>query len=95
MIRIIYKCMHTHTHTQPGEEYHLGDCDISNEGNVGPHYDPTGNGPTSRPGYSTDCTPDTPSGCEIGDLTGKHARINIPGSQLHIPDHAYSACRQR
>ena len=66
-------------HIQPGEEYLIANCDITASGNVGPHYDPTGNGPTSRGGYSTVCTPDTPRSCEVGDLTGKHARIDIPG----------------
>jgi len=48
-------------------------------GSVGPHYDPTGNGPTSAVGYSMRCTPDTPNMCEIGDLAGKHGTVNISG----------------
>ena len=59
--------------SQPGEEYRVGTCD------VGPHYDPTGNGPTNRTNYSIECTRQTPEMCEIGDLTGKHTTINIAG----------------
>ena len=59
--------------SQPGEEYRVGMCD------VGPHYDPTGNGPTGRANYSIECTRQTPEMCEIGDLTGKHTTINISG----------------
>ena len=68
-----------YTHTQPGEEYRIAYCNITAGGNVGPHFDPTGNGPTNRIDYPTNCTPDMPDGCEVGDLTGKHARIDIPG----------------
>lgn len=60
---------------QPSDDtYRVGMCS-----SVGPHYDPTGNGPTNRDGYNVSCTPDTPDGCEIGDLTGKHDTINISG----------------
>lgn len=52
----------------------VGDCS-----DVGPHYDPTVMGPTSRANYSLDCTCDTPVGCEVGDLTGKHDQIDVPG----------------
>ena len=58
---------------QPSEEYRVGEC------TVGPHYDPTGMGPTDRADYDTDCTCDSPGGCEVGDLTGKHDQINVPG----------------
>ena len=59
--------------SQPSEDYRVGTCD------VGPHYDPTVNGPTNRTNYSIECTRQTPEMCEIGDLTGKHTTINIAG----------------
>ena len=60
---------------QPADDtYRIGMCS-----SVGPHYDPTGNGPTSAMGYNVTCTPDTPEQCEIGDLTGKHDTIDISG----------------
>lgn len=62
---------------QPGEEYRVGDCTA-----IGPHYDPTGMGPTNATGYSANCTPDTPIGCEVGDLTGKHDTVDVSGKQL-------------
>ena len=64
-----------HIHeSAPGEDYRVGMC-----GDVGPHYDPTGRGPTSAPNYSTLCTPDTPDMCEIGDLTRKHGPLSVTG----------------
>ena len=62
---------------QPGEEYRTGYCNTSV--NIGGHYDPTNNGPTSDPGYSSQCTPDTQRGCEVGDLTGKHNTLVVSG----------------
>lgn len=62
---------------QPGEEYRVGMCDTT--GNLQGHYDPFMNGPSSGPNYF--CDPDTNiTGCEVGDLTGKHARIDVGGT---------------
>ena len=43
---------------------------------AGPHYDPT-NQVAGSPGYSTRCTPPTPTGCEVGDLTGKLGTVDV------------------
>ena len=43
---------------------------------AGPHYDPTDQ-PAGAGGYSERCTPQTPEGCEIGDLTGKLGTVNV------------------
>ena len=61
---------------QPGEEYRVGDCSV-----IGPHYDPTVMGPTDSQGYSVNCTADTPTECEVGDLTGKHDTVHVSGKQ--------------
>ncbi len=72
------------THTpllQPGEEYKEPVCDTnSTTGNIRGHYDPFGSGPTMRPGYDVDCGANRTSGCEVGDLTGKHDRLTISGT---------------
>lgn len=62
---------------QPGEEFRMGTCNTS--GNIGGHYAPFGNGPTSASNYSQVCGPDMLEGCEVGDLTGKHTTINVYG----------------
>ena len=58
---------------QPGEDYRVGICGPSF---AGPHYDPT-NQPAGAANYSQRCTPKTPEGCEIGDLTGKLGAVNV------------------
>jgi len=52
-------------------------CNTS--GNIGGHFDPFQRGPTSADGYSDACGPDTLDGCEVGDLSGKLATINVAG----------------
>ena len=63
---------------QPGDEYRTGGCNIT--GNIGGHYRPFGNGPPGG-NYNLSCNPDMLTGCEVGDLTGKHATINVPGEK--------------
>ncbi|CAI8031417.1 hypothetical protein GBAR_LOCUS17832 [Geodia barretti] len=58
---------------RPGEDYRVGICGPSF---AGPHYDPT-NQPAGAANYSQRCTPKTPEGCEIGDLTGKLGAVNV------------------
>ena len=53
------------------EDYRVGAC-----ASAGPHYDPTGAN-ASSPGYGDRCTVDTPTGCEVGDLTGKLGIVNV------------------
>ena len=71
---------------QPSEQYRVGGCS-----DVGPHYDPTGMGPTSRENYTVDCTCNTTEGCEVGDLTGKHAQIDVPGETTSSPSNMSGA----
>lgn len=52
-------------------------CDTT--GNIGPHFDPMQIGPSFNPTYATDCSPETPSACELGDLTGKHDTVVVSG----------------
>ena len=75
---------------QPGEEYRLGDCDTS--GNIMGHYRPLGNGPTSIDDYDTLCTPAITSGCEVGDLTGKHDQLTIQGKYCNLQVGCQNAC---
>ena len=74
---------HTHTHVQPSEMYRNGSTYMCSD-DVGPHYDPTNN--IDNENYATDCNPDAPWLCEIGDLTGKHARITVAGEEICV-DH--------
>ncbi len=62
---------------QPGEEYRIGVCNTT--GNIGPHFDPQQIGPPFNPNYAINCTAETPSNCELGDLTGKHDTVIVSG----------------
>jgi hypothetical protein len=76
-IHALIHVLFVHSFPQPGEEYRLAVCNISD--NILGHFDPFGRAPTGTPEYNAACTPNTTSGCEVGDLTGKHSTINVQG----------------
>lgn len=62
-----------HVHASPMGNDMLNDTQRCQS--VGPHYNPysvqlSGN-------YTTECNPDNPFRCELGDLSGKHGKLNI------------------
>ena len=59
-------------YVQPPSEYREGTCM-----GVGDHFNPY-NLNRSSPEYKNTCGPDNIEACEIGDLSNKHDKINIP-----------------
>ena len=55
---------------------------------AGPHYDPEGADATSE-GYSDRCSPETPKGCEIGDVTKKLATIDVAAQPYEYSEKSF------
>lgn len=65
------------------ENYRIGAC-----AEAGPHYNPTGADVNSED-YQENCTPVTPTGCEVGDLTGKLGPVNVAATPGDYASNAF------
>ena len=68
---------------QPELEYREGMCD-----NIGGHFNPL-DADISSQSYTDYCNPDNITNCEVGDLSGKHGRLDVPINPLPYNDYAF------